>query len=280
MLNAKPVKERSIGVAGCGSMGLPMARRLVRSGFRVAGFDIRPPAEFGDFGPQMLVDPDAFAAGADIIISVVRDMAQTRALCFDVQAIFRRPRPPSALVISSTLSPAQVHAVARELPDGTALVDAPMSGAPIGAERGTLTFMLGGTSDDVEYLMPIFAVMGRRAVHLGDTGAGMTAKVLNNYVAGASVVAVRRVLAAAAALQLDRSQLLNEVMRHSSGNTWYGSNFDDIAWSREGYSPDNTMGIVEKDVRCAIETMIDAGLAPGELDGAVVATLKQLTPYV
>ncbi|HEY5700840.1 MAG TPA: NAD-binding protein, partial [Gammaproteobacteria bacterium] len=119
----------------------------------------------------------------------------------------------------------------------------------------------------------------RRAVHLGDTGAGMTAKVLNNYVAGASVVAVRRVLAAAAALQLDRSQLLNEVMQHSSGNTWYGSNFDDIAWSRDGYSPDNTMGIVEKDVRCAIETMNDAGLGPGELDSAVVAALKQLMPY-
>ena len=279
MLSAKPVKERTIGVAGCGSMGLPMARRLVRSGFRVAGFDIRPPAEFGDFGPQMVADPDAFAAGADIVISVVRDMAQTRALCFDVQAIFRRPRPPSALVISSTLSPAQVHAVARELPDGVALVDAPMSGAPIGAERGTLTFMLGGASEDIEYLMPLFTVMGRRAVHLGDTGAGMTAKVLNNYVAGASVVAVRRVLAAAAALQLDRSQLLNEVMQHSSGNTWYGSNFDDIAWSRDGYSPDNTMGIVEKDVRCAIETMNDAGLEPGELDSAVVAALKQLMPY-
>jgi len=73
-----------VGVAGCGRMGLPMARAMARAGFDVRGFDVRPVSEFGDFAARMEPDPAAFAAHAEVLFTVVRDTAQTDDLLFDV----------------------------------------------------------------------------------------------------------------------------------------------------------------------------------------------------
>ena len=268
----------AIGVAGCGAMGLPMARRLARAGFEVFGFDIRPVSEFGDFAPRMIADAAAFAARCDTVISVVRNAKQTCDLLFDAQAILARDRRPKRLVVCSTVSPRAVHAVAARLPTGTILIDAPMSGAPYRAEAGTLTFMVGGDDDAVAALMPAFHAMGTTVHHLGPLGAGMTCKVVNNFVAASSVVAVRRALAAARALGFDPARLL-DVMRTSSGATWYGDNFDKIVWAREGYDPANTIGILEKDVTSFLDALAGNGAdAPGDFASAVLAGLRAAEP--
>jgi 3-hydroxyisobutyrate dehydrogenase len=268
----------AIGVAGCGAMGLPMAKRLVRAGFEVFGLDVRPVSEFGDFAPRMIVDAAAFAACCQTVISVVRDEKQTNDLLFEAQAIFARERRPRRLVISSTVSPRAVHAVAARLPAGTILIDAPMSGAPYRADAGTLTFMVDGADDAVAALMPAFRAMGTTIHHLGPLGAGMTCKVVNNFVAASSVVAVRRALAAARALGFDPARLL-EVMRTSSGATWYGDNFDKIAWAREGYDPSNTIGILEKDVTSFLDALAGNETdAPDAFASAVLAGLRRVEP--
>ena len=71
-----------VGVAGCGSMGAPMARRLRDAGYPVLGFDVRPRSAFGDLAPLMIEDPREFAQRCDVIVSVVRDAEQTLDLCF------------------------------------------------------------------------------------------------------------------------------------------------------------------------------------------------------
>ena len=90
--------------------------------------------------------------------------------------------------------------------------------------------------------------MGSQIHHLGELGAGMSVKVLNNYVASSSVVTVRRVLDACQALNVSPEKLL-QIMSESSGGTWYGNQFHEIDWAREGYSAENTIGILEKDVK-------------------------------
>jgi len=77
-----------IGVAGCGRMGLGMARAMARAGLHVTGFDIRPVAEFGELSDRMAPDAGAFAADRQVILSVVRDVAQTEALLFDEQQLY------------------------------------------------------------------------------------------------------------------------------------------------------------------------------------------------
>ena len=150
-------------------------------------------------------------------------------------------------VISSTLSPRFLPEMAKRLPPGTALVDAPMSGAPARAEDGTLTFMVGGNNEVVLDLMILFKIMGNDVHHLGSTGMGMTCKVINNFVSVTGFAAVRKALMAADILGLQRQRLL-KVMRSSSGSTWYGDNIDRISWAREGYDAANTIGILEKDM--------------------------------
>ena len=263
-----------VGVAGCGQMGLPMARALAAAGFEVWGHDVRPAADFGDFAPRML-DADAFAARCAVVLTVVRDVAQTEALLFGAQALLRRPGAVETLVVCSTLSPRWLATLPARMPEGVRLVDAPMSGAPVAAQERRLSFMLGGATGDLDRLAPLFAAMGRVSHRMGPFGAGMTAKVLNNYVAAASVVAVRQALGWADDLGVDRARLL-ALMHDSSGQTWFGSNFDRISFAREGHDPANTIGIIEKDVRACL----DATGADPELgfQAAVIEGLQGLRP--
>lgn len=268
----------AIGIAGVGAMGLPMAERLIAAGHEVWGFDVRPKSEFGAFASRMVDAPVDFAGRCGIVFSVVRDERETMDLLFDDQAIMTANKRPSLVTITSTLSPKAIARIMDRLPDGTALIDAPMSGAPYRAEDGTLTWMVGGAEEDIAKVTALFKIMGKEVHHLGPLGAGMTVKVLNNLVSATTVAVVRRALAAAAALGVSQNRLLN-VMSTSSGGTWFGNNFDRIAFSRQGYDPDNTIGILEKDVSCFIDAVSDVpGHQAGALEAAVIAQLRKLEP--
>ena len=258
-------------------MGLPMARALLDAGFEVCGFDVKPVSAFGDFSPHMIESAEEFAARSDIVISVVRDYNESRDLFFRRQGIFTGDERPADCVICSTLATDQLSRLREELDDGIRVMDAPMSGAPVAAEQRSLTFMVGGDEADFQRHRPLFEAMGRRIQYLGEFGAGMKIKLLNNYVCAAGVVAVRRALNAAEKLNIGPQQLLN-IMADSSGNTWYGENFQRISWAREGYDGGNTLGILEKDVMCAIQGMNVGGVAPSELDAIILDQLRNATP--
>ncbi len=273
-MSPQPSDTPTVGIAGCGTMGLPMADCLLTAGFDVWGHDVRPIDEFGRFAPRMIMDAGAFAARCDIVLSVVRDRQQTEDLCFGDQGILRRAARPNLFVTCSTLSPRAVADLAARMPAGVDFADAPMSGAPYRAAKGTLTFMVGGDAATVARLMPLFQAMGDGIHHLGPVGAGMICKVLNNFVGVVGVVAVRKALASARTLGLDRRRLL-DVMAMSSGATWYGDNIDAIDWSRQGYDPNNTIGIIEKDVKAYLDAL-DGGA--GAFETALLDELRGLEP--
>ncbi len=261
-------------------MGLPMARCLLDAGYEVWGFDVRPVSEFSGFQDRMIKQAAEFADRVDTVISVVRDWRQTQDLCFDEQAIFAVTNYPKTLIVSSTLSPRVLTPLKNRLPDDVELLDAPMSGAPYRAGSGTLTFMVGGAGDTVSTLMPVFGVMGEDVHHLGETGAGLTCKVVNNFVASSSVVAVRRALIAAGALGVERQTIL-DIMRTSSGGTWFGDNFDNIDWAREGYDRLNTMGILEKDMMSFLDAVEDIPEDDtGTFEQAILDNLRNMEPLV
>jgi len=265
-----------IGVAGCGAMGLPMARHLDKAGFDVRGFDVRPLSDFADFQHRMVERSRDFGRGVDTLISVVRDWRQTEDLCFDDQALFRQATYPKTLIVSSTLSPRVLGHLQDRLPGDVTLIDAPMSGAPFRAESASLTFMVGGAETIVKALMPVFKAMGDVVHHLGPVSAGMTCKVVNNFVAASSVVAVRRALASAAALGVDQATML-DIMHTSSGGTWFGDHFDTIDWAGEGYAPSNTMGILEKDMMAYIDALDGLpGIGRRDFERAIIDGLRAM----
>ena len=272
------IKNAVIGVAGCGAMGLPMAENMLAAGFAVWGFDVKPVDASDNLKNRMISDPSAFAAKVDTVISVVRDISETEALLFDDQAIMRPDDHPTTLVLSSTLSPRYIRDVASRMPNDVTVIDAPMSGAPYRARDGSLTFMVGGDADAVQVLMPAFEAMGEQVHHLGPVGAGAACKVANNLCAAAGVVAVRRALKAAAAYGIEAGKLL-DVMRTSSGATWYGDNLQKIDWAGEGYDPANTMGILEKDVKSfmdALDGVDDMTTSPFE--EAIIEEIRRMEP--
>ncbi|HJN61200.1 MAG TPA: NAD(P)-binding domain-containing protein, partial [Alphaproteobacteria bacterium] len=124
MKENSPTSLGPIGVAGCGRMGAPMARALIRAGFDVAGLDVLPADSFADLAPLM-TDAASFAAGRRIVLSVVRDAAETEELLFDDQALItRQPSAIDTLLICSTLSPRYVAELRARIPQSIALVDA------------------------------------------------------------------------------------------------------------------------------------------------------------
>ena len=270
------ISPQSIVVAGCGAMGYPMALQLLDHGHTVSGFDVRPTAtllpENSSASPFPFLTTLDDLSAEQILWVVVRDEAEITALCFDEQAVFRQAQYPSTVVISSTVSPRYIHRLNELLPTNVTLIDAPMSGAPYAAKAGTLTFMVGGSTDAIGAIRPCLDAMGNHVHHVGPVGAGMLIKVMNNYVAAASVVAVRRSLDRAAANGVD-SDLLLTIMSQSSGATWYGDHANEIEWAQQHYDPANTIGILEKDVQCSLGTDL---VTTDAFDQALLLALKQL----
>lgn len=273
-MNAAP----TLGVAGCGAMGLPMAENLFKAGFDVWGYDVRPMSEFGTFQNRMIEDSDTLTNRIDVLISVVRDIKQTDDLLFDDQAVMAGSAHPKIVVLSSTLSPRYIVEVEERLAGIAMVVDAPMSGAPYRAREGTLTFMVGGDSETVTSLRSAFDTMGEEIHHMGPTGAGAAAKVSNNLCAAAGVVAVRRALAASQAYGIAKDEML-AVMKSSSGSTWYGDNLDKIDWANEGYDPTNTMGILEKDVSSFVDALDGIeNMTAGPFEDAILDEIRRMEP--
>ena len=255
-------------------MGLGMCRALVDAGFDAKGFDVRPSADYGAFAAHMLPDAAALKAHAEVLFTVVRDTRQTDDLLFDDQAVLVGETAVKTLVVSSTLSPNYVKSLRDRVPGGIDLIDAPMSGAKVAADERRLSFMLGGNGAALDAIQPMFDAMGKSFHRMGPFGAGMTAKVLNNYVAASSAASTRKVLNWAAELGLNQAKLL-ALMHASSGQTWFGTNFDAIEFARDGYDPDNTIHIIAKDVEAAL----DGVGAPDDVMGrAFIEVFRGLKP--
>lgn len=252
-------------------MGLPMLRAMIASRFDARGLDIR---EVGD--SRVGTDAAAFAFGLRTLLTVVRDAAETEALLFGGQALVARAKALDSLILCSTLSPKYVTDLATRLPARITLIDAPMSGAQVAAREARLSFMFGGDAARIDRLMPLFRAMGNSFHHMGGIGAGMAAKVLNNLVAAASVAATRTALDWAGPLGLD-GEKLRGLMHASSGQTWFGSHFDAIEFARDGHADDNTIGILVKDVACALDAAPDD--ADATLAQAIADAIAVLKPY-
>ncbi|MBB4174678.1 3-hydroxyisobutyrate dehydrogenase-like beta-hydroxyacid dehydrogenase [Sulfitobacter noctilucicola] len=255
-----------ITVAGCGRMGEPMLDALRAAGFDTRGFDVRPKSH-----DSITDEVEGLVDKTETLISVVRDIAQTEEVLFDVQA-FAHGQHLSRVIICSTLSPRYVKKLRDRMPAHIALIDAPMSGAQIAAEEARLSFMLGGSPADLDAAQPLFDAMGAHFHRMGDFGAGMQAKVLNNLLAASNTAMTRLVLDWADEAGLDENKLL-ALIHTSSGQNWFASGFNDIEFARDGMAEDNSIGILVKDVASALDAApqtADVGL-PQQVQTAIRA---------
>lgn len=255
------------GIAGCGRMGFPMVAALRAAGLPARGYDVVPMD-----APHITDDIAVFAEDLTTLITVVRDIDQTEAVIFGDQNFSAIPSL-HRIIICSTLSPRYVRALRDRIPSHITVIDAPMSGAQVAAEQARLSFMLGGDSDDIAAAQPLFNAMGKHFHHMGDFGAGMQAKVLNNLLAASNTAMTRLVLDWADEAGLDEAKLL-DLIHTSSGQNWLASGFNDIEFARDGFAADNTIAILVKDIASALDA------APADADTSlpilIQATIKSL----
>jgi len=203
-----------IGFIGLGNMGAPMAANLARAGHEVTGFDIAQPAPEG---ATMAESAAEAARGADVVITMLPNGEILRQVAAEVIPAMA---PGAVFVDCSTVDVESARAVAEEASKaGIEALDAPVSGGVGGAEAGTLTFMVGGPAAAFEKARPLFEIMGRKAVHCGDAGAGQAAKICNNMILGATMIATCEAFALADKLGLDRQKMF-DVVSTSSGQSW------------------------------------------------------------
>lgn len=203
-----------IGFIGLGNMGGPMAANLAKAGHEVTGFDM---ADVSIEGVSMATSGAEAAAGADVVITMLPNGAILRAVAKEVLPAMSAG---AALVDCSTVDVDSARAVAAEAAESNLLfVDAPVSGGIGGAAGGTLTFMAGGTEDAFAKAMPLFDIMGQKAVHCGAAGAGQAAKICNNMILGITMIGTCEAFALADKLGLDRQKMF-DVVSTSSGYSW------------------------------------------------------------
>jgi 3-hydroxyisobutyrate dehydrogenase-like beta-hydroxyacid dehydrogenase len=258
----KNILKMNIGIAGCGTMGLPMLEVLLKNKVKAIGYDVRPQEDFLSLKENFVSSKRFFFENTDVIFSLVRDINQTLELCEGTDGLFNL-NSSKTLIICSTLSPAFLNDFIKKAPENIEVIEAPMSGAPIRAKEASLTFMVGSTKNQFETISPILNILGKTIHHIGKFGSGMSVKVLNNFVASCSVIAVRHVLSEAKNLNISTDQLL-EILNCSSGKTWFSENLHSIDWSKESYNKENTIGILEKDVNSYLDGLQDAGTETNE----------------
>ena len=203
-----------IGFIGLGNMGGPMAANLAAAGHEVRGHDIStaPPA-----GVTAAHSAAEAVAGAEGVITMLPNGGILRQVA---EQIIPAMTQGAVLCDCSTVDVDSARTVAEKArAAGLGTLDAPVSGGINGAQAGTLTFMVGGSDQDFAKVAPLFDIMGQKAVHCGNAGAGQSAKICNNMILGATMIVTCEAFALADTLGLDRQKLF-DVVSTSSGASW------------------------------------------------------------
>lgn len=203
-----------IAFIGLGNMGGPMAANLAKAGHDVTGFDLAAPMPEG---VRKADTAAAAATGAEVVITMLPNGNILRAVAGEVIPAMTKG---AVLCDCSTVDVDSARAVADQAAAaGMGALDAPVSGGVGGAAGGTLTFMVGGGAEAFATVDPLFDIMGQKAVHCGDAGAGQAAKICNNMILGVTMVATCEAFALADKLGLDRGKMF-DVVSTSSGYSW------------------------------------------------------------
>ncbi|CAB1083097.1 3-hydroxyisobutyrate dehydrogenase family protein [Olavius algarvensis Delta 1 endosymbiont] len=183
--------QTSISILGLGTMGRPMARKLIDAGYEVRGWNRSPLPQSLTKGIQLCRNLAETARANVCLLMLLDSMA--------VDAVLERLTPHLSagriILDMGSSDPAQTKKNARRLAaEGIGWVDAPVSGGPEGAEQGTLAVMAGGNTDDFLRVKPILDVLGGNVVHVGGPGLGHTVKVINQLIVGLTIETVAEAL--------------------------------------------------------------------------------------
>ena len=179
-----------IGFIGLGVMGQPMALNLASAGFNVVGYSRTEAtrSKFASRGGPIAESVAEATRGADMVITMLPDAPDVRDVVLGENGVLANAKPGLLYVDMSTISPQTATELAVAGNERQVRVlDAPVSGGEAGAREATLSIMVGGTTDDFETAMPVFAALGKTVIRVGSNGAGQTVKAANQLIVAGTI---------------------------------------------------------------------------------------------
>jgi len=269
---------KGIGIAGLGRIGGVWLTRLHETGIPARGFDVKPPENFGSLAHAMTDDPVVFAEGLTTLIVGAKGILELEALLFDAQNFARRAPELETIVICATLPPRFTRALRGRIAAHIALIDAPFSGNLRLAQRGALSFLIGGPAEAVGAIEPLLDPMAVSTQRMGGFGSAMAAKVMKDFVAASSTAMTRLALDWAQAQGIEERRLL-DVIEGAVGRNLLatGADLPDATTlpAPEGGAEAAVMAALVKEVESALDTALaGASLTPPQAMRTVFHTVR------
>ena len=210
-----------IGFIGLGNMGMPMAQNLISNGIKVKGFDVSEEVLKQASKNKIEVCSDTLQASKEIdVLITMLPNGEAVSSVFNSESLLENIDPSILIIECSTISPKTSKELSLKASSlNLEMIDAPVSGGVKGAEEAGLTFMVGGSVENVEKAQPILSKMGKNIFHAGGSGSGQIAKLCNNMLLAIHMSGTAEALSMGVKSGLDPS-VLSEIMSKSSGGNW------------------------------------------------------------
>lgn len=211
----------NIGLIGLGTMGLPMALNLLAAGYPVTVYNRTPGRgqEAVQKGANQVGSPAAVAAQSDLVITCVSDTPDVVAVLVGEQGVIHGAKAGTIVVDMSTISPQVTRTLAAQLQERSIhFLDAPVSGGSEGAQRGTLSIMVGGDEAVLANARPVLEVLGTTITHVGEVGAGQLTKAINQVIIAGTYWAIAEGITLGLKSGLDLDQVVKAVGGGAAGS--------------------------------------------------------------
>lgn len=206
---------QTVAVIGLGTMGMPMARNLLKAGFRVRGADLNAAsrAAFEKSGGAAAPSPAQAARGADAVLLMVVNAAQVKDVLFGPDGAAAALKPGAVVLLGVTMAPAAVQLIGQRLAaSGILMLDMPVSGGVRGAESGNLVMLAAGPDEAYAKALPFLRGLGGEVFRIGERhGQGATVKLLNQLLCGVHIAVTAEVVALAELAGVDAHVVHNAI---------------------------------------------------------------------
>lgn len=250
-----------VGFIGLGIMGRGMAANLLAKGFDVEVWNRTASRADGlvEAGAARAESPAAVALGCPIVITCVSDTPDVEAVVLGPGGVIEGVSPGSLVIDCSTISPQATLEIAKTLEaKGASMLDAPISGGSEGAEKGTLSIMVGGRAEDFERARPCLEAMGTTITHVGTQGAGQTVKLVNQILVVGNCVAMCEALLFAQAGGVDLQKTFDAISQGAAGSWMFTNRAPQII--RRDWSPGFMVSLQQKDLRLVLAAADEMGV--------------------
>lgn len=200
----------TIGIIGTGIIGIPMAKNLIKSKYKVFSYvrDIKKHKKIEKHGLKIIRNIEVFYNHVDILILAVGDTSDVKEILFGKTGLVKYLKIPKIVIDMSTICPIETIKMSKLLSNSKIkLIDAPVSGGEIGAIEGNLSIMVGGDKSIVKKIMPILKVLGNKITHIGKSGTGQVAKACNQIIVAQTINAVSEAFLIAEQFNADKKNI-------------------------------------------------------------------------